>query len=131
MRTRTVSVLTAALALLASFWIAGSFSTLRAQEPGQRLYVVTHIDILGPTAAADAAKMLLEFAANSRKEAGSVRFEVLREPTRLNHFTVVEVWESRMAFENHLASAHSKAFREKLQPMLGSPFDERLHILLQ
>jgi quinol monooxygenase YgiN len=104
-----------------------------AQEPGQRLYVITHVDIFGPSPAAalEAAKMLQQFAADSRNDPGSVRFEVLREPNRLNHFTLVEVWQSRQDFETHLATSHSKAFREKIQPMLGSPFDERLHILLQ
>lgn len=103
----------------------------RAQEPGQQLYVVTHVDTFGGPQAAEAAKMLLQFAADSRKDAGSVRFELLREPARLNHFTIVEVWRSKQDFEAHLASAHSRSFREKLQPILGSPFDERLHVLLQ
>ena len=102
---------------------------LPAQDANQPLYVVTHVDTTGPTAA-DAAKLLNQFAADSRKEAGSVRFEVYRETGRLNHFTVVEVWQNRAAFERHLAGSGSKAFREKLQPMLGSPFDERLHNLL-
>lgn len=92
--------------------------------------MVTHVDVLGPTGAAEAAKMLHQFAVDSRKDEGSVRFEVLRDPNRLNHFTIVEVWRTPRDFESHLAASHSKAFREKLQPMLGSPFDERLHKLL-
>jgi len=103
---------------------------LHAQEPGQQVYVVTHVDVFGAGGAAEAAKILQQFAADSRKDPGSVRFELLREPTRLNHFTMVEVWKSKQDFENHLGAAHSRAFREKLQPMLGSPFDERLHILM-
>jgi quinol monooxygenase YgiN len=43
---------------------------------------------------------------------------------------MVEVWRSRQDFESHLAASHTRSFREKLQPMLGSPFDERLHKLL-
>ncbi len=102
-----------------------------AQEPGQKLYVVTHVDIGGPALAAEGAKLLQQFAADSVKDPGSVRFELLREPNRINHFTIVEVWQSKQAFETHLTLAHTKAFREKIQPLLGSPFDERLHILLQ
>ena len=60
-----------------------------------------------------------------------MRFELLREPNRINHFTIVEVWQSRQDFETHLTLPHTKSFREKIQPLLGSPFDERLHILLQ
>lgn len=108
----------------------GLCSAAGAQDIDERLYVVTHVDVLGPNGAAEAAKMLHEFAADSRKDPGSVRLEVLRDPVRLNHFTVVEVWRTRQDFESHLAAGHTRAFREKLQPMLGSPFDERLHKLL-
>ena len=103
----------------------------RAQDAGQQVYVVTHVDTFGGAQAAEAAKMLLQFAADSRKDAGSVRFEVLREPSRLNHFAIVEVWRSRQDFQNHLETTHARSFREKIQPILGSPFDERLHVLLQ
>jgi quinol monooxygenase YgiN len=109
--------------------ICGVFSA-QAQEGGPNLYVVTHVDVNGPGAPAEAAKLLQQFAADSRKDPGSVRFEVLREPNRLNHFTVVEIWQDRQAFETHLGLAHSRDFRQKMQPLLGSPFDERLHNLL-
>jgi len=111
--------------------IAWAAISAQAQEPGQQLYVVTHVDTFGGAQAAEAAKMLQQFAVDSRKDAGSVRFELLREPARLNHFTIVEVWRTKQDFEAHLAAAHSRSFREKLQPILGSPFDERLHVLLQ
>jgi quinol monooxygenase YgiN len=117
-------------AVLAATVFIGLCSSAVAQDADERLYVVTHIDVLGPNGAAEAAKMLHEFAADSRKDQGSARFEVLRDPVRLNHFTIVEVWRTRQDFESHLAASHTKAFREKLQPMLGSPFDERLHKLL-
>ena len=121
---------TIALALAASIIFIGVCSPVRAQDADERLYVVTHVDVLGQNGAAEAAKMLHQFAIDSRNDQGSVRFEVLRDPDRLNHFTIVEVWRTRQDFESHLAADHTKAFREKLQPMLGSPFDERLHKLL-
>lgn len=99
---------------------------LLAQE---RVYIVTHVDLMPPFAA-DGAKLLNAFAAEARKDAGSVRYEIYVEPGRRNHITVVSVWESREAFEKHLSIPHTKTFREKLQPMLGAPLDERLHVLL-
>jgi len=117
-------------ALAVSVVFIGLCSRAVAQDADERLYVVTHVDVLGPNGAAEAAKALHQFAADSRSDQGSVRFEVLRDPDRLNHFTMVEVWRTRKDFESHLAAGHTKAFREKLQPMLGSPFDERLHKLL-
>ena len=121
---------TIAAALAATVVFLGLCGPAGAQDADERLYVVTHVDVLGPNGAAEAAKILHEFAADSRKDQGSVRFEVLREPNRLNHFTIVEVWRTQQDFESHLAASHTKAFRERLQPMLGSPFDERLHKLL-
>ena len=91
----------------------------------QALYVVTHIDVY-PNFAADTAALLKQFASDSLKDTGAVRFEVLRDVERVNHFTVVEIWKSRATYQAHLAAAHSKPFRDKLQPWLGSPFDERL-----
>ena len=120
-----------AAALAATGMFIGLCSPASAQNADERLYVVTHIDVLGQSGAAEAAKMLHQFALESRKDEGSVRFEVLRDPDRLNHFTIVEVWQNKSAFEAHLALPHTKIFREKIQPLLGSPFDERLHILLQ
>ena len=45
----------------------------------------------------------------------------------VNHFAIVEVWQSKQAYEAHLAHPHTKAFRDQLQGGLGSPFDERLY----
>ncbi len=95
-----------------------------------KLYVVTHVD-LTPNYTVDGTQLLQKFASDSHKDTGVVRFELLQDLSRKNHFTIVEVWENHAAFDAHLESAHSKQFRDKLQPMLGSPFDERLHNLLQ
>jgi len=101
---------------------------LMAQAP-ERLYVVTHVDLMGPFME-EGGKLLSAHAAESRRDPGSVRYEVFIEPARKNHLTIVSVWESREAFEKHSALEHTRKFREKLQPMLGGPLDERLHVLL-
>src|SRR5579864_1717668 len=105
---------------------------IAAPEPargGKSVYVVTHVDVT-PNYTADATKLLGEFAAESKKDPGVVRFEVLQQDSRANHYTILEVWQTRQAFEAHSAAEHTKRYREKLQPMLGSPFDERLHEVL-
>lgn len=99
---------------------------LLAQE---QVYVVTHVDLM-PTFAVDGGKLLAAFAEQARKDAGAVRYEIIVEPSRRNHLTIVSVWQSRQAFDKHLALPHTRTFREKLQPMLGSLFDERLHVIL-
>jgi hypothetical protein len=98
-----------AAALAVTVIFVGIGGQAAAQSTDERLYVVTHVDVLGQSGAAEAAKMLHQFAIDSRNDPG---------------------WRTRQDFESHLAASHTRAFREKLQPMLGSPFDERLHKLL-
>jgi len=118
---RYVFALTVAALLIAAF----PHVTL-AQNASGRLYVVAHVDST-PNFAADTAKLLQTYGADTRKDPGAVRIDVLVEPGRRNHFTLIEVWESRAAYEKHLANDHTKAFREKLHAWLGSPYDERLN----
>lgn len=115
------------LSLTALLLFAASL-VLSAQDP--KLYVVTHVD-LTPNYIADGTALLQKFAADSHKDKGVVRFELLVDVGRKNHFTIVSVWENQAAFDAHLEAAHTRQLREKLQPMLGSPFDERLHYILQ
>ena len=113
------------------FLSCGIVQEAAAQSADKRVFVVTHVDIGGtPAIVMEATRLLREFSADSKKDPGSVRFELLLQDGRLNHFTIVEVWQTRDAFEEHSSAEHTKRFREKIQPMLGSPFDERLHSLL-
>ena len=100
------------------------------EKSNSRLYVVTYVDVY-PNFAAGATDALKQFAAASRKDAGFVRFEFMKDVVRTNHFAIVEVWQSRAAYEAHLTAPHNKKFRETIQPWLGSPFDERLYNLVE
>jgi quinol monooxygenase YgiN len=113
-----------ALLLLSGFAFIGVVLPQQKAEP--QLHVVTYVDVY-PNFAADTAKLLQQFAADNRKDAGFVRFEALRDVARANHFAIVEVWQTQKAYDAHLAAPHSKSFREQLQKGLGSPFDERLY----
>ena len=97
---------------------------------GDALYVVTYVDVF-PNFTDETLKALRQFATDSRKDQDSVRFEFLQDVVRTNHFSIVEVWQNRQAYDAHLTQQHSKRFREKIQPGLGSPFDERLYNLVQ
>lgn len=93
---------------------------------GGRLHIVSHVDVT-PQYAKETAKLLLDYGAATRKDPGALRVDVLVEPGHTNHFTLIEVWESRAAYDAHVGLDHTKAFRAKLYPWLGSPYDERLH----
>ena len=118
-----------AMVLLALLGLAGKAF---AQEAGARdkIYVVTHVDVV-PTEAAAGTKLLKQYVEDSRKDKGAVRVEAYIQVSRVNHFSVVEVWENRQALDAHEAAAHTKKFREQIDPLLGSPYDERLHTMAE
>jgi quinol monooxygenase YgiN len=103
-----------------------------AQDPGahDRIYVVTHVDIVPPNTVTG-TKLVQQYVADSRKDKGIVEIEASAQISRLNHISIVEVWQNQKAFDEHVAAAHTRQFRQQIDPMLGSPYDERLHQLLQ
>jgi quinol monooxygenase YgiN len=98
---------------------------------GRPVYVVSHVDIAGPGALAEAPGLLRRQAEDSRREAGALRFDVLQHTMRANHFTVVEGWRDQAALDAHAAAAHSRAYRDAVQPISGSPVDERVYTAVQ
>jgi quinol monooxygenase YgiN len=98
-------------------------------DAAKNVYIVTHIDVM-PAFSDGAGKAIQKYAAESRKDKGAIGIEGLVQDGRPNHFTIVETWQNREAFEAHAGTAHAHEFRDTLQPMLGAPFDERLHEVL-
>jgi quinol monooxygenase YgiN len=91
------------------------------------VFVVSHVDIGGGGPQGDAPGLLRKLAESSRKENGNLRFDVMQHNVRANHFTVVEGWRSQKDLDAHAAAAHTRQYRDVLQPMTGSPLDERLY----
>ena len=98
---------------------------------GGALHIVSHVDFAGAGAQAAAPGMLQQIAEDSRKESGNLRFDVLQHAMRANHFTVVESWASQAALDAHAASAHTRQYRDALQPVTGSPLDERVYVAVE
>jgi len=90
------------------------------------VYAVTHVDVIPPQKdnGVAAVKLLSE---DSRKHADNLRFDAWQQTNRPNHFTVVEGWKSRKAFDAHVAAKETKDFRTKLVTMTGALYDERLY----
>ena len=88
--------------------------------------VVTHVDV-PPPKKDECIAALKTLVADSRKEAGSVRFDVFQQGNRPNHFSVVEIWKNQGAYEAHITAAPTKNFRDQLTPMSGALYDERLY----
>jgi len=93
------------------------------------VYGVTHVDVIPPQKD-NAIVALKALGEASRSAAGNVRFEIVQQTNRPNHFTVFEVWRSRDAFDANGMSAHQREFRDKLAGMAGALYDERLYEIL-
>jgi quinol monooxygenase YgiN len=95
-----------------------------------QVYVITHIDLM-PTGVDSGVAALKTFAAETLKESGCTRFEILQQAGRPNHLTLVGIWKDQKSFDAHDSSSYTKTFRERMQPLIGSPWDERLHQLIK
>src|ERR1700693_1445248 len=112
------------LLVLVSLLVSGF---AQAQEP---VHVITHIDLM-PAGTATGVTLLKQFATATLKEKDCLRFEILQQDGRPNHLTLVATWKDKSAFDAHDSAPYTKEFREKMQPLIGSPWDERLHQIIK
>ena len=107
-----------------------SVGATKAGKPGGgAIYGVTHVDIV-PTEKDKGIGFVKELSEASRSDAGNIRFDALQQNSRPNHMTVVETWKDQKAVDAHGVTDGTKQFREKLTPLSGSLYDERLYKLI-
>src|SRR5215467_6146726 len=96
-----------------------------AQAPVEgATYVVTYLEVV-PSAAREAAGLLKEVAAASRKEAGNQRYDILQRIDRENQFVILEAWTDPNTAEVHAGGSALKQFKDKLKPLQAGFYDER------
>jgi quinol monooxygenase YgiN len=100
-----------------------------SEDKAAAVYVVTHIDVIPPGTQTCMAA-LQAMSVDTAKDPGDIEYEVLQQADHANHFTVVEEWTDRAAADTHAMAAHTRAFREKLIPIRGALYDERLYSAL-
>lgn len=98
-----------------------------AKDP---VYAVTHISVIPPQKDNGVAAVK-QLAEDSRKHAGNFSFDVWQQTNRPNHFTVVESWANRGAFDLHQMQKETRQFRTKLASMTAALYDERLYKILK
>jgi quinol monooxygenase YgiN len=103
-----------------------SLAAPKGQIPSDAIYAVTHVDVF-PTGKDQAAELVKAQAEAARKDDGNLRYDVLQWDGHPNHFTLVEAWRDRKAFDASAAAVHTKEFRQKLTPLEGALYDERLY----
>jgi quinol monooxygenase YgiN len=108
-------------------FLSGLSVAAPAARPGpETVYVLTHVDV-PPQQKEQAIELVKALAAAGRKDDGNLWFDVLQQNDRPNHFTLFEGWRDRKAFDASIMAAHTKEFRQKLNPLEGALYDERLY----
>ena len=108
--------------LLSAFSVAAP----TGQSGSGTVYVLTHVDV-PPPQKDQAIELQKALAAAARKDDGNLWFDVLQQNDRPNHFTLFEGWRDQKAFDASIMAAHTKDFRQKLNPLEGALYDERLY----
>lgn len=98
----------------------------KSQKRAGAIYVVTHVDVI-PAGKDDCMAALKAMSADTANDPGNISYDVLQQANRGNHFTVVEAWSDRKALDAHVMAAHTRAFRDKLSPIAGALYDERIY----
>lgn len=96
----------------------------------EAVYAVVHVDI-EPPRLKDALPALRAFEEQARHDPAVVSIDVLEQSGAENHFTIVEVLHSQAAYDAFVSRPYARTLRDTIQPLLGGPFDERLHHVMQ
>jgi quinol monooxygenase YgiN len=90
------------------------------------IYVVTHVDVI-PAGKDDCVAALKAMSVDTASDPGNISYQALQQANRGNHFTVIEAWTDRKALDAHAMVAHTRAFRERISPVAGALYDERIY----
>ena len=102
----------------------------KAATPAGAVVGITHVDFI-PTRKDEGVTLANALADQSRGRPGNIRYDIWVQASRANHLTIVESWTSMAALEKYTTEAATRTFREKLMPMSGSLYDQRLYRVLR
>jgi quinol monooxygenase YgiN len=94
------------------------------------VYILTHVDVF-PAGKDQAAALVGALANAGHILPGNLWFDVLQVDGHANHFTLVEGWRDRKAFDASLMAPSTRDFRQKITPLEGALYDERLYHALE
>ncbi len=110
---------------------AFDLAAARPRDGGGQVYMVEHIDFMPPGREV-APSLVKALADGSRKESGTIRYDVFRQLARRNnHYQVVSTWASLADFNAHETGESARRFRS--DSSLGKPaeranlYDQRLY----
>jgi quinol monooxygenase YgiN len=102
----------------------------RTAEGGDTIYMQVHLDVFPPGLAPTLAAVK-EVAEAARKGEGNMLYDVVQSiKPPMSHMTLFAAWQNRNAFDSYEMSDYARQFRDAVGPLLGSPFDDRLYVLI-
>jgi quinol monooxygenase YgiN len=108
-----------------SIALSGSVAVAPDKSARDAVVAITHIDVL-PSETDNGVAALKKLADDSRQHPGNLQFHVWQQIDRPNHFSLIEAWSSRGAFNIHQMRNETRDFRAKLSKIAGALYDERL-----
>ena len=126
MAEKMQSLLVAPMDIRLNTALSGSVAVAPDKSARDAIVIVTHVDVIPPQKD-NAVAALKQLAEETRAHPGNLQFHVWQQISRPNHFTVVEAWSSRGAFNIHQMRKETREFRDKLAPMAGALYDERIY----
>ena len=107
------------LSFLLSAWI------LVAQTPADSyFYSVSYFEV-APSSRTAAVAAFKQYRDASRKEDGFVRMELFEQADWDGHLVLIETWANPKAFDPHTTAAHTREWRQKIDGVRLSEFDQR------
>lgn len=98
---------------------------LSAQAPpDSTAYSVAYVEIL-PASRAAAISAFKQYRDASRKDDGFQRIDFFEQVGKTAHFCITETWANGKDLDAHAASANTKDFRNKIDSMRLSEYDQR------
>jgi quinol monooxygenase YgiN len=88
---------------------------------------IVHVDIGMRSGLEVVEDALRELVQGSAETAGTINVVALRQEGKPNHFEVIGRFASENAYREHLVAPSNLAFRSLVAPILGSPYEDRIH----
>jgi quinol monooxygenase YgiN len=92
--------------------------------PDSTAYSVAYVEIL-PASRTAAIAAIKRYSDLSRKDDGFQRIEFFEQAGRPAHFCIIETWANNRDLDTHASSANAKDFRNKIDSMSLSDYDQR------
>ncbi len=92
--------------------------------PDSTAYSVAYVNIL-PASRTAAITAIKQYRDASRKDDGFQRIEFFEQAGQPAHFCIIETWADSKDLDTHAASANAKEFRNKIDSMRLSEYDQR------